>query len=108
MAYFDLKRTGLQYMFNLRGNNNEVVLTSERYGSKEGALNGIASVRAHSPFDHNYQRLTNTALAPYFVLRAGNREAIGVSEAYSSAHARDQGIEWTKVNAPWAPIRDNT
>jgi uncharacterized protein len=108
MAYFNLKRTGTQYMFNLHGDNNEVVLTSERYVSKEGAQGGIASVKVHSPYDTNYRRLNNSLGSPYFVLKASNGETIGTSEAYSSSYARDQGIEWVKRNAPGAPTRDST
>ncbi|MDO9400038.1 MAG: DUF1508 domain-containing protein [Polaromonas sp.] len=29
--HFDLKRSGTQFMFNLKAANNEIVLTSERY-----------------------------------------------------------------------------
>lgn len=36
-AFFDLKRSLTQYMFNLKGGNGETVLTSERYTSKQGA-----------------------------------------------------------------------
>ena len=108
MAYYDLKRTGTQYMFNLRGSNGETVLTSERYVDKHGANNGIASCRVNSPYEANYMRLTNSAGAPYFVLKAANGQVIGVSEAYSSAAARDSGISWVKQNGPTAPTRDNT
>lgn len=108
MAYYDLKRTGTQYMFNLRGNNHEVVLTSERYVTKQGAQSGIASVKVHAPSDANYRRLNSTSNSPYFVLKAANGETIGTSELYSSASARDAGIEWVKKNAPSAPVNDNT
>lgn len=107
-AFFDLKRSGSQYMFNLKGRNGEVVLTSERYISKQGALNGIASVKAHAPYDGQYRRLTATNGSPYFTLLAVNGETLGTSELYSSVAARDDGIAWVKVNAPTARIDDNT
>lgn len=108
MAYYDLKRTGEQYMFNLRGDNHETVLTSERYVTKQGAQTGIAAVKANSPLESQYRRLSSTSNAPYFTLKAGNAETIGTSEMYSSASARDTGIEWVKKNGPGAPIKDNT
>lgn len=108
MAYFDLKRSGTQFMFNLRGNNHETVLTSERYVTKQGALNGIASVKTNAPYDARYRRLTSTSNYPYFTLTAGNNEVIGTSELYSSVAAREGGIEWVKKNAPSASITDNT
>lgn len=110
MAYYDLKRTGDQYMFNLRGENHETVLTSERYVTKQGAQNGIASVKANSPLESQYRRLTSDSASkqPYFTLKAGNGETLGTSEMYSSASARDAGIEWVKKNGPGAPTKDNT
>jgi uncharacterized protein YegP (UPF0339 family) len=108
MAYYDLKRTGTQYMFNLRGDNNETVLTSERYVDKQGAQGGIAAVKANSPSDSQYRRLTATNGLPYFVLKGTNGETIGTSETYSSTTARDAGIDWVKRNGPTAPTKDNT
>ncbi|RYF27194.1 MAG: DUF1508 domain-containing protein, partial [Comamonadaceae bacterium] len=106
MAYYDLKRSGAQYMFNLRGDNNETVLTSERYTTKQSAENGINSVRVNAPEDARYSRLTSTSGSPYFTLKAANGETLGTSETYSSAQARDVGIAWTKRNAPGAPVKD--
>ena len=51
MAKFVLKRTSDdQYMFNLKSTiNGEVIATSERYTTKQNALNGIDSVRRAAP-----------------------------------------------------------
>lgn len=38
-------------MFNLKAGKGETILTSERYRSKEGALNGIDSVRKNAALD---------------------------------------------------------
>ncbi|BEP55610.1 YegP family protein [Variovorax sp. V118] len=105
-AYFHLKPSGTQYMFNLKGGNGEVVLTSERYTTKQSAEGGIASVKVNSPHDARYDRRSNSAGSPYFVLKAANGEIIGTSEAYSSTAARDGGIAWVKANAPTAPTRE--
>ncbi|BEP64428.1 YegP family protein (plasmid) [Variovorax sp. V213] len=105
-AYFHLKPSGTQYMFNLKGGNGEVVLTSERYTTKQSAEGGIASVKVNSPHDARYDRRTNSGGSPYFVLKAGNGEIIGTSEAYSSTTARDSGIAWVKAHAPTAPTRE--
>ena len=48
-AYFELKRSGDQYMFNLHAPNHEVIATSERYTTKAAAENGIESVRKNAP-----------------------------------------------------------
>lgn len=107
-AYFDLKRSLAQYMYNFKGGNGETVLTSERYAAKQGAVNGIASVKANAPFDGQYRRLTASNGLPYFTLVAGNGETLGTSETYSSVAARETGIASVKQNAPTAPIVDNT
>ncbi|MBL0943552.1 MAG: YegP family protein [Hydrogenophaga sp.] len=95
-------------MFNLRGDNHEVMLTSERYTTKQKALEGIDSVKINAPHDPRYRRLTSTAQKPYFTLTAANNQVIGTSETYSSAAARDNGIEAVKKGAPSAPVKDNT
>lgn len=105
-AYFHLKPSGTQWMFNLVGGNHEIMLTSERYASKQNAQGGIASVKANAPDDARYTRLNNSAGKPYFVLKASNGEPLGTSEAYSSASARDQGIEAVKRTAPTAPTKE--
>jgi uncharacterized protein YegP (UPF0339 family) len=40
-----LKRSEDQFMFNLKAANGEIIATSERYTTKEAALNGIESVK---------------------------------------------------------------
>jgi uncharacterized protein len=106
--HFDLKRSGTQFMFNLKAANGETVLTSERYMTKQGATDGIASVKLNAPSEARYTRKTSTNSQPYFTLSASNAEVIGVSEGYSSTTARDNGIEWVKKNAPGAPTTDNS
>jgi uncharacterized protein len=107
-AYYDLKRSGTQYMFNLKAGNGEVILTSERYTTKQSAEGGIASVKANSGTDARYERKTAGDGSPYFVLKAANGEPIGKSEMYSSAASRDKGIDSVKANGPTSPTRDNT
>jgi uncharacterized protein YegP (UPF0339 family) len=46
--------------------------------------------------------------SPYFSLKAANGYIIGTSETYSSAYARDAGIEAVKRVAPSAMILDQT
>lgn len=103
-----LKRSGEQFMFNLKAGNGEIILTSERYGAKESAKNGIASTQTNSPKDERYERKTSTAGQPYFVLKAANGEIIGRSEMYSSTSAMENGIQSVKQNGPTTDVRDET
>jgi uncharacterized protein YegP (UPF0339 family) len=97
-----------QYHFVLKAGNNEVILTSQVYGSKQAAQTGIESCRLNSHFDIRYDKRTSTASQPYFVLKAGNGEIIGNSQMYSSTAARDTGIDSCKTNGPGATLVDNT
>lgn len=107
-ATYDLKKTANgQFMFNLKAANGEIILTSETYTAKTGALNGIESVRKNSPLDERYER-KDAAGSYSFSLKAANGEKIGRSELYNSAAGRDNGIESVKKNGPGAELRDNT
>lgn len=107
-GYYVLKKSGDQYMFNLKAGNHETILTSERYGSKSSADAGIKSVRANVPLEERYARLTAKDDSPYFSLKAANGEVIGRSEMYSSAAARENGINSVKTNSPTEVVRDET
>ncbi len=97
-----------QYMFNLKAGNGETILSSERYKTKNGALNGVESVRKNASLDERYERRTASNGAPYFVLKAANHQEIGRSEMYSSAAAMENGIASVKRNAPEAVLEDRT
>ncbi|WP_367391883.1 YegP family protein [Lewinella sp. LCG006] len=97
-----------QYYWHLKAKNNEIILQSEGYVSKQGAEKGIQSVRENSPFDERYERLDSKDGQYYFVLKARNGEIIGISETYTTKASRDAGIETVKREAPCAPIEDLT
>lgn len=107
-GYFELKTSGTQYMFNLKSGNHEVILTSERYTSKQGAQGGIESVKANSSHESRYLRKAATNGSPFFVLVAANGEPIGRSELYSSTSAMESGIASVKANGPTATVKDLT
>lgn len=106
--YHVAKASNGQYFWNLRGDNGERILQSEMYTTKGAAFGGITSCKENSPHDERYQRLTATNGQPYFTLRARNNEVIGVSEAYSSAQARDAGIAACKYHGPISGTQDDT
>eukprot|EP00752_Nemacystus_decipiens_P013704 g12157.t1 len=106
-AKYDLKQSDSgKYHFNLKAGNGEVILASQMYEAKDGALNVIESVKTNSPDDANYDRLTAKDGSPYFNLKAANGQIIGSSEMYSSEAARDNGIESVKKNGPVAEVDD--
>lgn len=106
MSYVLKKDSAGRYMFNLKAKNGEVILTSQSYADKVGALNGIDSVRTHGPADGNYERLKSSAGEPYFVLKATNGQVIGRSEMYSSASAMENGITSVKANGVSTEVKE--
>jgi uncharacterized protein YegP (UPF0339 family) len=106
-AKFELKSSkNGQFMFNLKAGNGEIILTSETYKEKTGALNGIQSVKTNAPEDSRFDRKTAKDGQAYFVLKAANQEIIGKSEMYKSTAAMENGIASVKKNAPGARVED--
>jgi hypothetical protein len=104
---FELKKSkNDKFVFNLLADNGQVVLTSELYESKASALNGIESVKKNAPDDGRYARLSAKDGSPYFTLKAGNGQVIGLSHMFSGEKARDDGIASVKANAPGAVTDD--
>lgn len=97
-----------EFRFRLKAGNGEVILASEGYKQKSSAENGIESVRKNAPMDERYERKDTSSGKPMFNLKAANGQVIGTSETYSSASARDNGIESVKKNAPDAKLDDQT
>ena len=106
---FELKKgSSGEFHFVLKAGNHEIILTSQRYKSKEGAENDIASVRTNAPLDERYERKTSKKDEPYFVLKAASGDIIGQSEMYTAAASMENGIASVKKNAPDAVLKDLT
>lgn len=109
MSKFEIFRgSNYQYYFRFKASNGEQILSSESYTTKQNCQNGIASVKAHAPFDSNYRRI-DKAYDYRFNLVAKNSEIIArSSEGYTTVYNRDRAIEIVKKEAPAAPIYDLT
>lgn len=104
-GYYSLhKNLSNNFHFVLRADNNETILTSQVYSTKQGALTGIASCQANSPLDSQYDKRVSAANQPYFVLKAANHEIIGNSQMYASVSGRDNGIASCKTNGPTSRV----
>jgi len=91
-AAFDLfEAKNGEYYFNLEAANHEIVLSSEGYVSKHGALAGIDSVRANGRDINNFEILQAKNGQYYFNLKAANHEIIGTSEMYVSKYNAQRG-----------------
>ena len=97
-----------QFYFHLQAANGRIIQGSEGYTAKAGCLKGIEAVRQNAPHDGRYRRETAADGSFYFVLVAANGEPVGTGETYTTAQARDEGIEAVKRIAPEAPVEDTT
>ncbi|HTJ78015.1 MAG TPA: YegP family protein [Rariglobus sp.] len=99
MPYQISPTTNAKFMFNLKAENNQVILTSQVYEQKQSAFEGIASVQANGSDARNFEHKMSTANEPYFVLKAQNGEIIGKSQMYSSQAAAEVGIASVQTNS---------
>jgi len=103
------KDSSNEFRFNLFAVNGKNILrSSEGYTTKQSCLNGINSTKENAPFDGRYKRAISRSEEYYFALHAKNGETLGISEMYTTASARENGIEAVKRDAPVAPIKDLT
>lgn len=102
---FQLKtaRNGQVY-FNLMAANGQVILTSETYTSLRGARNGIESVRRNAADENRYEKKTQRNGKFFFVLKSGNQQVIGKSQAYETEAACKAGIRSVMKTAPGAVL----
>ncbi|UAB91105.1 YegP family protein (plasmid) [Ruegeria sp. SCSIO 43209] len=97
-----------EFRFRLKAGNGEIILASEGYVQKASAEKGIESVKTNAPNDDRYERKETKSGGYMYNLKASNGQVIGTSESYTSATARDNGIESVKRNAPDARVEDLT
>ena len=102
------KSSNSKFMFNLKADNGIVILTSQLYEAKAGALQGIESVRINASLGERFERLSSTQGEPYFTLKAANSQVIGRSQMYSSSAAMENGIASVAKNGPGATTVDLT
>ena len=72
-----------------------------------GSLEPIHQIFA-GLYSSQISRLTAKDGSFYFNLAAANGEIIGSSEMYTTAAARDKGIESVKANGPTGVVKDQT
>jgi uncharacterized protein len=93
-----------KYMFNLKDGDGRVILQSEFYESKAACLNSVESVRKNSVVENRYERRVSSKGEPYFVLKGGNGQVLGISKVYNSNLTLDKMINSTKSDTKDASI----
>jgi uncharacterized protein YegP (UPF0339 family) len=100
---FKSEKSGKWY-FNLKAKNGQIILSSQGYAQKQGATNGIESVRKNATNDDCYEIKESSDGKQYFNLCSTNTQVIGKSQMYASKSGLKNGIESVKTNAPEAEI----
>ena len=103
-----------KYHFNLFAKNGEIVLSSQMYMARKGALKGIRSIAKNAgkaPVEDQTAKNCKVLGIPKFVIKKGkdgkfyfslianNGKAIGTSEGYSKLVSAKAGIKSVKTNA---------
>ena len=91
------------WYFRLKAANGQIILASEGYKTKQGAKNGIQSVKNHAYMD-NIEMRSSKAGQPYFVIKASNSEVIGTSQMYKTQKACEKGARSVVNNAKGAGV----
>ncbi len=81
------------FYFSLIAKNGEIILTSEGYLARDGAINGINSVSIHGKNISNFEIKESKDKKYYFILIARNNKIIGTSEMYNQKDSALNGIE---------------
>ena len=74
---------GQSFYFHLRAKNGLIVLQSEAYAAKEGAANGVASIRSTGISNATVSKASDGHY--YFNVRGNNFKITASSETYASA-----------------------
>ena len=80
-----------QWHFNLKSGNGGVLLTSEAYTSRTGAINGALSVLENGVDDAMYT-VNKTATGYNVHLNAANHESIAFSQVYSTKSSATRAV----------------
>jgi len=83
---FDLwKGSDGQFRFHLVDAHAAVLVTSEGYATRLGALNGLVSVLDNGAYAANFEVKTGAGGGAYFNLKAANKQIIATSQTYATA-----------------------
>lgn len=88
---FTMWQAGDGWHFNLKSGNGSILLTSEAYTSRTGAINGMLSVQDNG-VDAAMYTVNQTATGWNLHLKAANRESIAFSQVYSTKSSATRAI----------------
>ena len=108
-ARFEMKKTRSgQYVFVLKTAAGRILLTSEPYRRRAGALGGILSVRENAGRPEWFERRSARADQSYFVLTTAEGRVLGCGPLLSSRHAMEKSVHAVMAHGPAADSVDAT
>lgn len=109
MAFEVFKNDSGKFYFSLKSSNGQVILSSQGYAAKAGAMNGVQSVIKNAAHDEHFERKEAKDGSHYFVLNSTNGQTVGKSQMYKATASMENGIASVKKNASAdATIKDMT
>lgn len=105
MGYFILKKNpdGFYY-FSLYTEEDEAILDSRNYESKDVAESDIEAIRTIASFSSRYNQKRAADNHLYFVLTAANGTVMGTSKYYASMETLEADIDIVMRSAPEAEV----
>lgn len=96
-----------KFHFRMKAGNGEIILQSQAYADKPGALNGIESVKKNGTSEDNFEFKEASNGKGYFTLKAGNGQIVGQSQQYKTQSGLKNGIQSIIKNAD-SEVKDLT
>lgn len=108
MYKFQIYKGTIGYYFRFISANNQILLRSEAYTSKQHCKNGITVIKQYGHDLNQYIKKTSSNGKYYFNIKSHNNEIIVTSEFFESITARDYAISTISKSVSTAQIIDLT
>ena len=104
---YELKRSAGKYLFNLKGEQHEVLLTSGYFPKKTEALAAIETVRRLGADSKSFELRQAATGSRFFVLKAKSADEVLVrSELFESEGAAWRAMQVACKHCPTVDVRD--
>lgn len=96
------------YYFRIKAANDDKLLQSEGYKTKQGCENGIETLKDHASDETSYERIKTDKNQFYFVIKAKNGKVLGTSEVYTTKANMEKALKSVKNNVNLIETIDTT
>ncbi len=83
-----------------------LLLSSDKFATKEETLHAIDRVKRNAPLEERYERKTSSAGRHFFVLKGDDHQILGTSNRFDTEDARDSALTAVMSNAAAAAVSD--